>query len=682
MRRQIFKTAAILLCALLLLASKEECAAFQKAGDAQSKAAFYGDVSMLKQENNGYVMQVTVGNDGEDFTGAVQVIFPNPGYGNCAYQTELTLPAQGKKQFTITVSDRAVGTARGECTLIFLDEKEQVLQSIPLRSVFGNALTGISVGILSDEASDLSFMDVGGQDFDIQYMSSPLKLVELNQDNLEEYLNGLYFLVIDRFQVSSLTEESIRSIEDWVKGGGWLLIGTGEYAEQTLSGFDEDFIGVDLIGVSEPGEENIVSSNAEKYDFYYSYTGAGIDFTNMAVAELDYDRVNGYFHESTENPALCGPVGDGAVSVFYFSLGDKELQNLVGSYEVRRMYEETMYDSVSYSSAGYSGMEYVAPRALALIDHLNTDMDFTWLEVMVILYVVLVGPVLYLLLRRCKKCEWYWVCAPALGILFIAGVFFLGQGIRVRGTRVYSVTAQKADGNHADTYFLAYHAGVKPWRVRLQDSYDMAGPGVNGYSGIYGQSADDYYYFVGQDGEGLSVGIKPGENFESGFLYAGGRAKSRGTISCDGLKGIGSGSAEGTITNGTDCAMAYLAVRANSYIMIFSDVKAGETIDLGQAVRDGRCVYEEAISYYDEYLGGMLSAYSYPADEKYERDDLAALVIGIGIAEKSGTDTEAQAVLAGVVRDYDKAVADKCSETSYGCLYSYGETEEEPDASN
>lgn len=679
-RRQILRMAFLLLCVLGLSAGGGKCAAWAKT--EKTVDSFSGDVVMLKQENGSYVMQITVENSGKDFTGTVQAVFVGSGYGNCAYNTEITLPAQGKKQFTLTVSDRAAETVRGLCTLRFLDEEGNVLQSVPLQNVFGNAISGIPVGILSDDYAGLTFMDAGGQDFYIQNMSYPLRLIELNGDTLEEYLDGLYFLVIDRFNVSSLSEAHIQAIQEWVNDGGWLLIGTGAYAEQTLSGFDADFMDVDILEISGPGGENIASANAEKYGYYYEYTDAGIDFADMAVADLNYDGM--YFYESTENPAVVGSVGDGAVSVFFCSLGDGELQKL-SNYAVRYIYEELMYRSDSYSALGYSDMEYAGMRALALIDNINTDVDFTWLKAVILVYVVLVGPVLYLILRKCKKREWYWICAPVLGVLFIAGVFFFGQGARVNETRVYSVTAQRAGGNRADTYFLAYHSGVRQWEMRLNDSYEVAGPGWSGYYRSYSPSADDYYYIVSNDSGGLSVGIKPEENFESGFLYAGGRTESRGTISGENLKDTGgaySGGISGTVTNGTSCDMAYMAVWLRSYIMVFSDVKAGETIDLQQAVRDGRCVYEDVVSYYDDLLYSMVSVYSYRSDLGYEQDDMAALFIGLGIADGARPAGQEQAVIAGVVRNYDRAVADKCNETSYGCLYAYAEMGEEQDASN
>jgi len=646
------------------------CVALADAPSAEG--AFSGDVSVLKQEKGRYVMQVTVENSGEDFTGTVQVIF-GTGYDNCAYNTELTLPAQGKKQFTITVPERAADTVYGICQLNFLDEEENVIQSIPLRDVFKGILSGITVGILSDDYSGLTFMDAGGTPLRIAGSNYPVKLIELNNDNLTGYLNGLYFLVIDQFNVSALSEENIQAIQDWVRDGGWLIVGTGAYAEQTLSGFDEDFLNVEVTGVSEPGEENIAAVNGNKYGYYFDYIhNAEIDFSQMAVADLNFDKIQAYI-ESTENPAVNCLVGEGAVFIFYFSLGEKELLKM-DSQMVNSIYQELMSNSGRYQSFSATlDMEYVGQRALAFMENINAEVDFSWLRVLMVIYVVAVGPVLYLILRKCKKREWYWVGAPALGILFIVGVYFFGTGVRVNETRVCSVTVQQVDGDQADTYFLAYHSGVKPWEVRLDDSYVTAGPGFQGHT-YYGSSTaviDDYHYLVRNGSEGLTVGLKPRENFENAFLYAGKRSEGKGTITGTELADLGTGKASGSVTNGTAYDMAYMAVWDDFAIIVISDVKAGETVDLHQALKDGRCVYQENMMYLEGLLHDMVGIYGTPGN--YDQDDMAALLIGLGIAEGKKPRMES-ATLVGVVKDYDRSVADKCSEIAYGCLYSYAET--------
>lgn len=666
-RKYVRRIVAVLCLFVLLAGGKSVVYAEEESGNH----SLDGDVALLKKEGGNYTMQVTVENGGADFTGTVQLVFACSGTGNCAYNTEITLPAQGKKQFTVTVPERAVDTVYGLCALNFLDGKGEVVESVQLKNVFGAKTGGISVGILSDDYSSLTYLDAGGMEFAAMGVESPLKLLELDGDDLTGYLDGLYFLVIDRFNMSVLDGETIQAIQDWVRDGGWLLIGTGAYGEWTLSGFDRDFLDVDILGVSDPGEDNEVSDYAV-HGNYLEYVSQGIDFTRMRIAELDYD--DGECYESTEHPAICFSHGDGAVMVYMSSLGEEELKKLE-DYIVYNLYGELMANSYSYRSFyRNSDMEYVGKRALAFIDAINTDLDFSWLALFIGIYVVLVGPVLYLVLRKFKKSEWYWVWVPVSGLLFIAGVFFFGQGIRVNETKVYSVTVQQAEAGQAETYMLAYQSGMKPWDVCLNESYEVAGPGWSGYYRSMNRSVDDYLYTVSDSGEGLRVGIKPRENFESGFLYAGRKADKKGTISGSDIKGIGA-NVSGTITNGTGFDMAYVALWNGSEIMVFSDLKAGETLDLRQAENDGRCVYQSSISFFEALLYNMVYFYGYYTDLGYEQEDMAALVMGLGIADEAKPKDDECIIIVGVVRDYEPVVVSGCNEVSYGCLYSYVEAE-------
>lgn len=670
MRKGITAGLVILFCAVLFWTGNVGRAAAAAREDSQV-TTLSGTVEMLKQDGENNVVQVTVANSGEDFTGTVQVIFAGNRYDNCAYMTDITLPAQGKKQFTITVPAQVMEKARGLCSLSFLDRKGKVIRSVELKNVFGGTMTGIKVGILSDDYQSLTYLDAGGDDFSIRgNVNLPLQLVELNQGNLRENLDGLYFLVIDQFNVSSLSDGDIQAIQEWTEKGGWLMIGTGAYAEQTLSGFSEDFLALEILDISEPGEENMVSTEMDAYGYYYNFMDSNVDFTEMAIASLAYSSKHVYM-ESRENPAFYSECGEGAVSVFFFSLGDEALQRLDG-YSVQRLYQEGMYSSQSFTSLVKSDdLEYIGQRALAYMDNRETDVDFTWLKILIGVYVILAGPVLYLILRKCKKSEWYWIGVPVTGLLFIAGVYFFGRDARVSEPKVYSITVQQADSSRKNTYFLAYQAGVRPWEIRLNDSYDVAGPGFTGHSyWNYSANVSDYLFRVRNDGERLWIGLKPEDNFQNGFLYAGGRTESRGQLS--GSVGVmQDGSMEGTVKNETACDLKYMAVMLDSGIVVFSDVKAGETIDIGEALKDHQYVYEDKqIGYYGDLFNRMVTGYWTQAELPYDRTDMAALLIGLGAAGRSASRAEGKAVILGLIDGYDQA-AENCKELSYGCIYSW-----------
>ena len=57
-----------------------------------------------------------------------------------------------------------------------------------------------------------------------------------------------------------------------------------------------------------------------------------------------------------------------------------------------------------------------------------------------IVYVIIVGPVLYAILRFYKKRDYYWLAVPAASFVGVMLIAFAGRGFEVESTRVYSVT--------------------------------------------------------------------------------------------------------------------------------------------------------------------------------------------------------------------------------------------------
>lgn len=295
------------------------------AAETKDTGVFSGEVTLLKEENHAYVYQVSLENHGVDFEGTSRVIFKADAEDtHCAFDMPIILPANGKKQYTLTVPELNVQDCRGKGYLILLDKDEKEVASIALKDLLGNQeKKGFRVGILSDHYDKLRYLDMGGEDYAIYEQEQPVVLQELNADTLEDSLDGLYYLVIDQYDVSSLSKEQRKAIEDWVDDGGWLIIGTGSYVKETAEAFDPGFIDITAQKTSRKGEVTRVSSRVQQ-DSYYSYKDAGIDLSNMEMTELILNSASGY--ESGDNPAFLENYGYGSVMVLYMSLCEDEMQ--------------------------------------------------------------------------------------------------------------------------------------------------------------------------------------------------------------------------------------------------------------------------------------------------------------------------------------------------------------------
>lgn len=666
MKRRLMAAGIICFCLLSLLLGVDIQNIY-----AGKVGQFDGKVGILKEEETNYVLQVTVSNSGEDFEGTVRLVLQTENDGLCAFDMLMTLPAQGEKQYTLSVPMDNINQSRGSGSLIFLDQNSKTLQTITFKNLVSNTVNSVSVGVLSDSYDKLTYMDMGGNTFYLQNTDKPINLVQIDPKDIQSSLDGLYFLIIDQFDMSTLDQETIEAVENWVSSGGWLILGTGEMVDKTLGAFDADFIDMSYGSVSKRGQENEASVSVNM-GAYYMFEEAGIDFSNMAIADLMGGTYNAY--PTSNFPGWECSNGDGSVTILNFSLCEEEMQN-ANSDIVGSIYEETMYNAASYNT--YMGQDngYLGTNAFGVIDHENTTVDFTWLKILILIYVVMVGPVLYLILRGTKKREWYWIGVPVLGILFIGAVFFFGKNLRVNTTKVYSVSIQQADGKEkgrVDTYYCAYHSGVKPWNITLMDNYEYGGIGFTNYS-YSSTTAEGYHYRVGY-GENIELGLSPYTNFENGYLYAGGSAPGCGEITTKDLK-LTDAEQSGSVTNQTQYDFPYILLMSDNYIMVIPDVKAGETVDLEQASKDKRIYYEMATEYVDDLYYGLLGYYSGNTLESEENDILAALMISATQGRQMMGSGSNKIFVSGAVPDYTKTVKSKCSETSYGCLYTIAEQE-------
>ena len=259
----------------------------------------------------------------------------------------------------------------------------------------------------------------------------------------------------------------------------------------------------------------------------------------------------------------------------------------------------------------------------------------------------------------------------ALGIIFIGVVFIGGRNLKLHETRVYSVTAQQADGKSTTgiaTYYNAYHSGVKPWKVRLNDNYAYGGTGLSeSYSmASSGRVYEDRYHYLVEYDRGLSLGVKPQSNFENAYLFAAGTAKGCGSIDTSGLV-LTQQKQGGNITNNTSYDFPYLVCVSDDTVMVFSDVKAGETITI-----DGKSkkpLLSQQISYFDDVYSVLSQDNMNGNTYSYKHKDMAAALY-LGLCQiRRQNDVSGTVVVEGVTADYGKTIESRCSEISFGCLY-------------
>ena len=618
--------------------------------------AFVIEANKLPTNEETYNIQLNIENIGADWEGTVRLTVEEDYLYPTAYDTILSLPAGSTKQFVVRVPLNSMEDTTGTVTVTLLDKKEEVVQFEVFRKLLKDEDDCLVMGILSDDYAALTYLDMGGNEIYFYGDDYPIKLVEITQDNLENELAILDFFVIDTYNTGVLTEEELLLIEEWNRNGGMLVLGMGAYAEDTLAGFKDSYLGVECVNIMAP-EEN---------GYYYD-----TDYVNMSLLTIAELRENSQqFYNVQYNKSWTCSWGDGAIGILPYSLtelGTMGNDFFVSTDQVYFVME--LLDNISMESAKrYNNSTHnnyynynLARRILRLIGSANSPLNFGVMRLLVIAYVIFAGPILYLILRMAKKRELYWVAVPIASLLGVVLIFFAGRGFEVVDTRVYSVTTEDLNNKEASSYLYCYDESKKEWELQLSDGYLYAGALMNEQ---YGYDDDgSYYHHVVKEGDVMSFGIRPSANFEDSFFYAGGKAgANNGMINHKGIKKSLSG-IEGVVSNATDKDFAYFAVIADDVWYVFEGIEAGES-----------CELQSMMPIYSDNTGDIWHDYLYNFLNSVRReenaDKLSALsALGIGIFAVCEEETTGKTIIIGVVEDWDKVVDDKCSEMAYGCLY-------------
>src|SRR3989304_3231796 len=94
------------------------------------------------------------------------------------------------------------------------------------------------------------------------------------------------------------------------------------------------------------------------------------------------------------------------------------------------------------------------------------------LLVLLVAYIVLIGPVNYLILRRLDRREWAWLTMPLLIVVFSAGAFGLGRLLKGSDTVVNEIAIVRGAAGAGSGLGPGYGGGFSPPRRAL------AGPGA------------------------------------------------------------------------------------------------------------------------------------------------------------------------------------------------------------
>jgi hypothetical protein len=367
-------------------------------------------------------LSVELTNSGGDLEAEVRVRVPRAS-GGLTFSQPVSLPAGAHKLLTLYILPNnfshslEVELASGADVLT--TEKAEMK---PMMNV------NVIIGLVSRERGALALLN------GLQYPASnrPVQVVDVDLWQLPERIEGLRsfdVLIFNDIDTSKLTPEQIASLTAWVQSGGKLVLGGGAGAELTLAGLPAGLLPVKL-----EGRENLTAEDlnglAEFADGQKIQAGGEFIVNKTSL-------MAGSVLTGAEGPALVSELSYGQGQVDFVAL-DLSAAPFEGWSSSTRFWEKLLRTAEDFFNQP-TDISQRTMRANMMISPLTMipSMELPsikWLAVILGIYILIVGPANYLILKRKNRLHLAWVTIPALTLLFSGAAF--GGGYLMKGNDI------------------------------------------------------------------------------------------------------------------------------------------------------------------------------------------------------------------------------------------------------
>ena len=436
-------------------------------------------------------VQVMLQNEGADFTGTVSITTNSAqnSFGSSGspsgYQVPITLANGAQKQVMMYVP---IYTSAQSITVSLLDssgatvrQQNSILQPLNPGDIF--------VGILSD--SSTGFGPLSG--FALPNPGSTLITDNLTAATLPdnaEALQNFDLIVLDNFTTSTLSANQLASLQTWVNSGGALIVAGGPEWQRTLSALPPGLLPVTVSGTTTlPAGTRLLPIGSPS-----AQASNGSVQAPVTISTASTTATGNTILASGSTPLIVqADFGQGTICYVAF---DPILAPVVGWTGASALWKglllRTLGDGVlanSYTAAGGQPGQ-PGPFTNLLQSLLPNSIPSPWiLALLLIGYVLILGPVRMVIVRWRKRRDWSWRIILSSVVVFSLATY--GLALEQKGTSVVSnritILQLSQDGSvaHVTSYLGIF--------VPNQGDYAVHFAG----NGLVQISPDEYYSYSG-----------------------------------------------------------------------------------------------------------------------------------------------------------------------------------------
>jgi len=358
-------------------------------------------------------VHVTVENTGADINARVQATYKNNLDGQTVDGVDISLPSTSRKEFFLYLMPQGLMRT---FTVSVLDGNK-VLAKTNLNINCSSDPTTL-FGVLADNPSTYTMLN------NVRPVTGVTRTAQLKISDLPDRAQGwgmLDALIISNVDTGTLTLEQKQALELWLANGGKLFVTGGIQWQTTTAGLNE-FLPIKLAST-----QNVTGLSA--------LSAYAIDSTSLeseSILATGAIQKDGNILVKQNNIPLLIEKQIGYGKVYYFA-ADPGLQPLSDWAGMQNIYEHLLAFKSPKPSWAYGSWDPNQARtALSTLPELALP-SFVYICCWLGLYIVIVGPANYFILRRIKRPELAWATVPVLVIIFTSLAYF--SGYLYRGTR-------------------------------------------------------------------------------------------------------------------------------------------------------------------------------------------------------------------------------------------------------
>ncbi len=495
------------------------------------------------------------------------------------YDYEANIDAQG----TLVMKEYIpLGSRANQLYVALVDAQGQQLAGQRVRLNISMDVPELFIGVLSDQPEMLKYLDGVG----VSYSTLRTRMFEMQEEEFPQDdvgLNLLDVLVVNNYKLRRLSEKQTAAIMDWVHSGGVLILGTGERVDDTLGRFAPELLD-DSYGFAEPQRIDL----GEPFGMEEPEDGV------LTIPCVDIPLHGGNVILSSAGMALitAATKEQGVIAVAAF-----DLEDIAAFCESHTSYVDYFLSSVlgekrisNLAQVVYSGNSGRFWSVQSLINTGNVERLPKLLPyvVVIVVYLLLLGPGLYLFLKSRELQIYYRRGICVLSLVFAVGIYLMGSATRFESTfYTYATILDVTEDYVTDTtYVNVRNPYSHPYEVQLDPSYSIL-PITRTSRNRTGQERE----FTGNEFCQIVIGRKNGRMtingqniaaFNPRYFQMEKKSFNIGDVGITGDVEYFEGRLSGSITNQFQFPLENAALILYGNVVYLDRLEPGETVSLDQ----------------------------------------------------------------------------------------------------